>query len=259
MHVVILTDLEGVSCVDSIDMIPYANEGYKKACEYLMYDTNAAVDGAFLGGATKVTVIDGHGGANNFIMELLDKRATYLPCREFCREPIEKFGFDALMCVGAHAMAGTVNAFLDHTESSIEWFEYLINGVPGGEMVAEAHTLAAVGAPFIMASGDEAVCKEAKELVPNISVAVVKKAIGRNKAECLPLEKATELIRKAAKEAVENCSDIKPIELKLPAEITVTFTRNDYCDEHLGEGLVRNGRTLTKKINKVVRYTDLLI
>ena len=256
MHVLIITDLEGISCVDSIDMIPYDTEGYKKACEYLMYDTNAAVDGAFLGGADKVTVVDGHGGGKNFIMELLDSRATYLPVREFVDKPIKEFGFDALMCVGAHAMAGTVNGFLDHTESSVQWFEYCLGGVPCGEMAPEAYTLGTVGAPFIMASGDEAVCKEAKELVPDIAVAIVKKAIKRNEAECLPLEESLELIRNAAKDGVERCNEIAPLKLSLPTELKITFTRNDYCDNYANPNHKRNGRTLTRMLEKVERYGD---
>ena len=100
MHVIIVTDLEGISGVDSIEMIPEKNEGYRRACEYLMADTNAAVDGAFLGGATKVTVLDGHGGGRNFIDGMLDPRAEIISAEKFCREPLE--GYDAVMCVALH-------------------------------------------------------------------------------------------------------------------------------------------------------------
>ena len=51
MHVIIITDLEGISCVDSIDMIPYDTDGYKKdaiikkeeACKLLFEQTNLQV------------------------------------------------------------------------------------------------------------------------------------------------------------------------------------------------------------------------
>ena len=256
MHVVIITDLEGISCVDTIDMIPYDSEGYKKACEHLMLDLNAAVDGAFQGGATKVTVVDGHGGGKNFIMDMLDERATYLPVRDFIDKPIRDFDFNALMCVGAHAMAGTVNGFLDHTENSVQWFECCINGVPCGEMLPQAYTLGILDAPFIMVSGDEAVCNEAKELVSNVACAVVKKAKCRNKAECLPLEESLELIRNAAKDGVMRCGEIAPLKLTLPAELKITFTRNDYCDNYVNPSHTRNGRTLTRMMEKVERYGD---
>ena len=259
MHVIIITDLEGISCVDSIDMIiPFGSELNKKACEYLMHDTNAAIDGAFLGGATKVTVVDGHGGANNFIMDRLDKRATYINAREFIDANPKDFSYDALMCVGAHAMAGTVGAFLDHTQSSTEWFEYKINGIPCGEMAQQAYTLGVAGTPLVMMSGDTAACQEAKEMFPCVVCAEVKHATIRNMAECLPLEESLEIIRNAAKQGVEKAKEIKPTIISLPAEITVTFTRNDYCDFRFKEGITqRNGRTLTKTIKEISCYRDL--
>ena len=58
MKVAIITDLEGISCVDSIDMI--FGDGYQFACEQLMLDVNAAINGAFEGGADEVFVVDGH-------------------------------------------------------------------------------------------------------------------------------------------------------------------------------------------------------
>jgi D-amino peptidase len=45
--------------------------GHKFALERLMLDVNAAVEGAFEGGASDVYVVDGHGGGKNFIKEML--------------------------------------------------------------------------------------------------------------------------------------------------------------------------------------------
>ena len=78
------------------------------------------------------------------------------------------------MCVGAHAMAGTEKAFLDHTQSSTDWFEYCIAGNPQGEMAQQAYFLGAFGVPLVMMSGDAAACAEAKALVPNVAIACVK-------------------------------------------------------------------------------------
>ena len=259
MRVLIVTDLEGVSCVDNINMIPETNEGYKRACEYLMADTNAAIDGAFAGGATEVYVLDGHGGGRNFIPGQLDPRAVQISSEEYCHGRVDRY--DALMCVGAHAMAGTVKAFLDHTEDSTCWFEYCLNGVPCGEMGLEAYIAGAFGLPFIMASGDAAACREAEALVPGIATACVKTAQFRNEADCLPLEEATALIREAAKEGVLRAPKIAPCVLSLPAEVKVTYTRNDYCD-HLSDPnptVKRNGRVVTKTVDKIETFFDLFL
>ena len=77
LKIYIHTDLEGISGIDSMDMIERSGKRYRECCEHLMADLNAAIEGAFAGGATHVTVLDSHGGGNNFIRELLDPRAEY--------------------------------------------------------------------------------------------------------------------------------------------------------------------------------------
>ena len=64
-----------------MEMIRRDNSGYDYSVKRLMIDVNAAIDGAFAGGATRVTVLDSHGGGGNFDISLLDKRAD-LDCKE---------------------------------------------------------------------------------------------------------------------------------------------------------------------------------
>lgn len=42
--------------------------------------------------------------------------------------------FDAVMIIGAHSMAGTINGFLDHTQNSKEWYNYYVNDKKTGEI-----------------------------------------------------------------------------------------------------------------------------
>jgi D-amino peptidase len=256
MRVLVITDIEGIAGVDSIDMIDESTDGYRRACEYLMADTNAAVDGAFAGGATEVIVVDGHGGGDNFLEGLLDPRAILLPAKEFSKNtPTD---FDALLCVGSHAMAGTENAFLDHTRNSTKWFEFLIDGVAQGELSIQGYCMGQFGVPLVMVSGDEAVCREAQAFVPSIATACVKTANGRNQATSLPADEARALIRDAARDGVARCKEILPLTLSLPVEIQLTFCRNDYCDQAMHEGLERHGRTLKKTLEKIECYADLV-
>ena len=52
MNVMIMTDLEGISGVDTMEMIQADNpEGYRYACQRLMADINAAVEGCLDAGA----------------------------------------------------------------------------------------------------------------------------------------------------------------------------------------------------------------
>jgi D-amino peptidase len=68
MKIYIHTDLEGITGIDNIDMMSREHARHHEALENLMLDLNAAVDGAFAGGADHVTVLDSHGGGGNFIL-----------------------------------------------------------------------------------------------------------------------------------------------------------------------------------------------
>ena len=256
MHIFILTDFEGISGVESRDMIDSDNENYDKARNYLMSDTNAAIAGAFAGGADKVSVIDGHSGGLNFIEEKLDSRVVQISADTYYKTKFSEWDVDGFIALGAHAKAGTVCAFLDHTKSSRSWFDYKINGVSYGEIGIHASTFGLIDIPMIMVTGDEATCREAKELVLDVVTVSVKKATERNKAESIPVEEAYELIYNAAKEAVTKVGKIKPYKITLPATVEVTYTRNDYCDRAMKKdpSLIRNGRTVTRVLEAPICF-----
>ena len=82
MRIYIHTDLEGVTGLDEEEQRQFdKKELYRESCEKLMLDVNAAIEGAFDGGADHVIVMDGHAGVGrqNFILEMLDERAEYDP------------------------------------------------------------------------------------------------------------------------------------------------------------------------------------
>lgn len=260
MHILIITDCEGISCVDDIEMMNENNLSHQKARELLMDDINAAISGLFDGGATKVTVVDGHHSGTNFIKEELDPRAVELPIKEFSTMKIGTVKFDGICCIGCHAMAGTEKAFLDHTQSAAAWFDYCINGKKFGEIGQQAIWAGADNIPLIMVSGDEAACNEAKELVDGVSCAVVKTANERNKAICIPKTDALKLIYDAAKCGIENINTIKPIKVQLPCLVELTLAHSEYCDEIMKASpeLKRVGRTITKILKNITSYRDLV-
>ena len=259
MHILITTDLEGISGVDSVEVRNEESKYYQTAREYLMEDTNAAIAGAFAGGADKVTVIDGHNTGLNFIENKLDKRAIQLPPKSLNTTNVDDYDFDAVFAVGAHAMVGTPHAFLDHTQDSKNWFDYRINGISHGELGQQAACFGMKDIPLVMVSGDRYACDEAERLIPKIITACVKKGEKRFVTQSLPLDQAHKIIFDAAKEAAEKYREIKPYKIKLPATVEVTFVMNDITDtvHDMLPHLERNGRTLSKKIDKVTNYLDL--
>ena len=254
MRIFIETDLEGISGISSIDEIERRDP---HGLERLMADLNAAVSGVFDAGADEVYVTDGHGGGNNFIHELLDKRA-----RQVSASADDLVGCDAAFIIGAHAIAGSENAFLDHTQSSVAWHNYYINGCRHGEMGQLAAYAGAFGIPLVMVSGDLAACAEARALFGDVETAVVKYANGRNRARCIPVAEAERLIHDAAYRAVADLPHgrVKPYRVSLPARVVVEYNRSDYCDNAMKSGRLErlDARTIQKTVNQISCYADLL-
>ncbi|HBF86700.1 MAG TPA: hypothetical protein DDW54_03365 [Clostridiales bacterium] len=233
MNFLICTDAEGISGVETLDAVMNTESpDYPHMRERLMADTNAAVSAAFDAGAEKVYVIDGHFHGCNFIKEKLDGRATQITTRDFAWAIKD---VQAAAIIGQHAMAGTMNAFLDHTQSSTRIHHYRFNGERIGEIMQVATFCGHFGVPVVALSGDEAACREAERFISGISTASVKTANGRNKAICIPEKEAEERIYAAVKAGIENRAAVKVIKPKLPYTVTIEFNRADYCEEHCAD------------------------
>ena len=258
MRAFIVTDLEGISGICRISQVADTQSpDYVYSIERLMLDTNAAVEGALEGGAEAVYVWDGHGGGSNFIPGALNKRAV--PCTI---DALPQMGGWALLHVGAHAMAGTLDAFLDHTQSSLAWHDYSVNGRSMGEMGQLAIVAGLRGAPCVMASGDMAACAEARRFFGDIPTAVVKFAQGRNNARPVEPDEALRRIREAAREGMERAAQFRPFRPLFPLDIRIAFNRSDYCEDALArnpDAERLDARTLRRVVRNVARYADVLM
>lgn len=233
MKIYISCDMEGASGICRGEQVTksspaYQNEGRK----YLCADVNAAVAGAIDGGATEIVVSDAHGDGYNFILEMMDARVSlYETTRPGgVRMPALDETFDGMILLAYHAMAGTQNGFLDHTMMSTCVYNYFINGRRVGEIGIDTAWAGHYDVPLIMVSSDAAGCEEAASAFPGIETAVVKWALCRSTARCLPLPQAHECIRRAAAEAVKRCRKLKPWKLDLPIELVYQLYRADYVD-----------------------------
>jgi D-amino peptidase len=264
VNIVIITDLEGISGVDTMEMVSEkGTPGHRFALERLMLDTNAAVEGLFEGGANKVYVIDGHGSGNNFIKDMLDPRATQLSsgASGTWYDLLKKGEIDACIEIGLHAMPGTINGFLDHVQSSKSWYNYIVNGRKSGEIAQGAIFAGAYDVPFIMVSGDEAACVEAREFLGDIECAVVKYGIGRNKARLVSLDEALNRIKEAARKSIKLIGSVKPYKPLMPLEIKIEYYRTDMCESRLewDDKVERiDARAVRKIVYKIENYHDIL-
>jgi len=234
VKVYIVTDLEGVSGVvefeDRRDQSPWNLALRQKGFRLLAGEVNAAVEGAFAAGATEILVNDAHGGCYTIDFEKLDPRVRVIHGRE---RPTWMVGldasFDAMFSVGAHAMAGTRGGVLYHSMVA-QVREIRLNGRPIGEIGLEAFCAGAVGVPLMLVTGDTAACKEAEELIPNITTVAVKEGLSRYAAIAYPPAKAREMIRAGAQRAIERLGDVKPFVLQPPFTYQVdTFKDKTDC------------------------------
>lgn len=250
MKIFISADLEGISGVVKLPSSGEREPGFdeRAVMELFTAEVNAAVAGAAEAGADGITVLDNHGSCMNFLADMLHPAAEYIegPGRPFWIAGLDS-GFDAMALVGHHAMAGTPEAVLSHSFSTKDFYGYYFNGVKMGEIGVHAVIASHYGIPVIFQSGDRAACMEAKQLLGDIELVEVKKALSRTCASIMAPAAARKLIMDGVKRAVSRLSDFKPLQVEFPAEVKIEFNDPLKADEYERGGWKRiDGRTVLK-------------
>jgi len=250
VRVYIVTDLEGASGVYQFAQTREAGPLNEKAKEYLMGDIAAVVRGLRAGGATDIVVLDGH-GPGAFVPHLMETGAKYITGKP---RPGPLTGLDdsfaGMVQLGAHAMNGTPDGVLCHTQSSRSENRYWYNGVESGELAQCAAIAGGYGVPTIMVTGDEATCREAgKFFGPECVTVAVKRGITREAAELYPFDETRQALYEGGKRAVAAIERCKPYRLSLPIQAK---------KEHLVFGPEGPGRRVSKEdtIEDVLKLLD---
>jgi len=227
MKILIAADMEGITGVVAWDQVEPGHPEYARFRRLMTADVNAAIRGAFAGGADEVLVTDGHNYGRNILIEELDPRARLNSGSPSELSMVQgvKHGLDGVMLVGYHAAAGTRNAILCHT-----WTTHVtnvwLNGLPVGEIGLVAGVCGHFGTPILMIAGDQAACDEASGLLPGIQPAVVKVASRRYAAECLPPAQSHPIIEAAAHAAVEKLKHGQspaPLRIETPVRVRIEY------------------------------------
>jgi D-amino peptidase len=172
-------------------------------------DINAAVEGVLSGGATEVVVNEAHAAMNYLVPETLHPKASYISGYVKMDNQMEGLdsSFSGAILMG-HAMAGTGEGVLNHTYVMRDVVGLRLNGKPIGEVGLNAHWASVLGVPVILVVGDDKVAEEARSLIPEIEIAIVKKGLSQFSAHHLPLAEARRVISAAAERAVRRVRDI---------------------------------------------------
>ena len=203
MKLFISADIEG--CVGTT----LASETHKDMPEYRQFarqmteEVAAVCEAALEAGADEIVVKDGHGDATNIDFAALPDGVTLI--RGKSGHPYNMmFGlddtFDAVLYVGYHAPAGDGGNPISHTSTGNS-SQIFLNGKVMSEFMLNTYTAAMIGVPAVFISGDEAICSLAREMVPAITTAAVKKGVGGSTIN-MSRASADRLLRSRVKKAL---------------------------------------------------------
>jgi D-amino peptidase len=242
--VFVSVDMEGVAGIAHLLQVWRGSDDFAQSRQLMTDEANAAVAGAFDGGADAVVVNDSHGDMYNLLADRMDPRAELVIGSPKPLSMMQGFSgeFDVCLFVGYHAPAGTEAAVLDHTYSGRLIREARVNGRPVSETDLNAAFAGTYGVPVGLVTGDDACCAQAKGTLPQVRTVVVKQGMGRNVARGLHPEEACRRIRAGSVEAVEGRGELRPYVIEPPVVLEadlVTTGATDLCS--LAPGVERVG------------------
>jgi len=251
VRVYICVDMEGVGGIVVREQCRKGNPEYEEARYLLIKEANAAVDGAIEAGADDVVVVDFHGSNLNFPLEEMHRAAKFIigKAPRSIRFPFLDEQTDLVLLVGYHAMSGTSEAIRDHTYNSLTIEKIIINGWELGEVGLDALQCGYYGVPVGLVSGDDKVCKEAKQLLGDVETAVVKFSVANGCAMTYPPKVSREIVRRGAFNAVKNYKKFKPFTMNAPYVVDIK-----YKDTQIVDGIYVNGRDRIRMDSYTVRY-----
>ncbi|MCW5947100.1 MAG: M55 family metallopeptidase [Fimbriimonadales bacterium] len=259
MRVLIMTDMEGVSGIVVWDQVSHGGSMYEEGRRLYTEEINAAVRGAKAAGATQIVVVDCHGAGgpntfNSLVPELLDPNCEWVAHHAWSRySEMFESGCDACLLVGMHARAGTPDGVMCHTISTTTWRNLWFNNDLVGEVGINAALCGHFGVPILLVTGDEATCRESRELIGSgLTTVAVKTGLTRYSARQIPPVRARQMIEEGAKAALGNLSSTKPYDPGKPCEIIVELGNVESALKFKG----RHGVELVDPLKVVSRGND---
>ncbi|MGF6773257.1 D-amino peptidase [Paraburkholderia sp. GAS199] len=205
MKVLISADIEGVAGVFHPEQTRAGNGEYEAARRWMTLEANAAIEGAFAGGATQVWVNDSHGGFRNLLPDLLDARAEVVlgKPRTLGMMAGLEYGAALVFMIGYHSKAQT-RGVLAHTINSFAFARVSLDGVEVGEAGLYGALAEEYGARVALLSGDDVFAEETAPRFPEARFVVTKSATGHASGVTQTPARAREAIGAAAREAVQS-------------------------------------------------------
>ncbi|MEM9840035.1 MAG: M55 family metallopeptidase [Pseudomonadota bacterium] len=224
MRIFISADIEGIAGVATTSATVPGGHGYTDACRWMTQEVIAAVEGAKAAGATSFVIADGHGGADNLLLDALPDDVEVV--RSWPRPLAMMQGidssFDAAFFIGYHTGGHHTDGVLAHTFRGLQIASVQVNGKPASELTVNAMIAHEFGVPVALVTGDHATCQHADEELNGVVRVAVKTECGRYSAQTLMPAEAQKRIKAAAQEAVSRLPE-KPRAGAVACSVHVTF------------------------------------
>ena len=164
MQVFVSVDMEGVAGVVHVDQTRRTGHDYERAREWMTAECNAAVQGAFLGGATSVIVNDSHADMRNLLIDRLDTRVELISGSLKPLSMVQgiRRADSCALFVGYHAGAASRAGILDHTYYSRVVVRLRVGDRDWNETAINAAVCGSLGVPVGLVTGDETKCEQAR-------------------------------------------------------------------------------------------------
>ena len=130
----------------------------------------------------------------------------------------------------------------------------LFNDDEVGEFGINAALCGHYGCPVVLVTGDEATCREAREIIDGLECVAVKTGLSRYSARQVPPVRARQMIEGGAKRALTDLKkkNIKPYVPAKPTTITVNLSTVDTANRFMG----RPGVELVDPLKAVSKAND---
>jgi D-amino peptidase len=227
MNVYMSIDIEGVAGIAGWNQVLAGQVDYAHGRALMAGETNAAIEGALAAGAQRIVVNDAHAGMTNLLAEAINPRARLVLGRYkplYMLEGLDA-SFDAAFFIGYHGAIGAPEAILCHSYNPSVVWEAKVDGRVVGEIGINAMVCEYFGVPIRLVSGDQATALEAREVVPSVHVAEVKRSFSRYSAENLSPEESRAVIRSEAEACLNALPTLEPS--RTPVAVEITFTLAD--------------------------------
>ena len=148
-----------------VDQTRRNGHDYERAESWMTAEANAAIAGAFEGGATAVLVNDSHGECAT------SRSTTGSPGRadlRLAQTTIDGAGAhrrsECALFVGYHAGAGSRAGILDHTMYGRVVARLRVGGSDWNETALNAAVCGSLGVPVALVTGDQTTCAQARQI-----------------------------------------------------------------------------------------------